>query len=174
MERAWQQVEAADTPEVKSQKFDEALEWTMLDKDFDDRTRRTFTGPVYAPMWWGRYDPSWGHTGGLAVGVHSERSQRVRRAQRITRLSFCRVDGFRRAELFQQRDRQPEHLHQRRNQSHQSTSPSLAQQRWRRSKRRRLCVRLCLRRLCLRLCRRRTVIQVQPLPNLQVVHEHPK
>jgi hypothetical protein len=64
MEKAWQQVEAADTPEVKSQKFDEALEWTMLDKDFDDRTRRTFTGPIYAPMWWGRYDPSWGHTGG--------------------------------------------------------------------------------------------------------------
>ena len=64
MERAWQQVEAGDTPEVKSQMFEEALEWTMLDKDFDDRTRRTFTGPVYAPMWWGRYDPSWGHTGG--------------------------------------------------------------------------------------------------------------
>jgi len=64
MERAWQQVEAGDTPEVKSQMFEEALEWTMLDKDFDDRTRRTFTGPVFAPMWWGRYDPSWGHTGG--------------------------------------------------------------------------------------------------------------
>jgi hypothetical protein len=64
MERAWQQVEAGDTPEVKSQMFEEALEWTMLDKNFDDRTRRTFTGPVYAPMWWGRYDPSWSHTGG--------------------------------------------------------------------------------------------------------------
>ena len=43
MEKAWQQIEAADTPEVKSQKFDEALEWTMLDKDYDDRTRRVFT-----------------------------------------------------------------------------------------------------------------------------------
>ncbi len=71
MEKAWQQVEAADTPEVKSQKFDEALEWTMLDKDFDDRTRRTFTGPIYAPMWWGRYDPSWGHTGGSGGGLAS-------------------------------------------------------------------------------------------------------
>jgi hypothetical protein len=71
MERAWQQVEAADTPEVKSQKFDEALEWTMLDKDFDDRTRRTFTGPIYVPMWWGRYDPSWGHTGGSGGGLAS-------------------------------------------------------------------------------------------------------
>jgi len=64
MERAWQQVDAADTPEVKSKMFDEALEWTMLDKDFDDRTRRTFTGPVFAPHWWGRYDPTWSGTGG--------------------------------------------------------------------------------------------------------------
>ncbi len=59
MEKAWQQIEAADTPEVKSQKFDEALEWTMLDKDYDDRTRRTFQGPMYIPMWWGRYDPTY-------------------------------------------------------------------------------------------------------------------
>lgn len=59
MERAWAQVEAADTPEVKSRKFDEALEWTMLDRDYDDRTRRVFTGPVYVPTWWGRYDPAW-------------------------------------------------------------------------------------------------------------------
>lgn len=56
MEKAWQQIEAADTPEVKSQKFDEALEWTMLDKDYDDRTRRV--GPVFVPTWWGRYDPT--------------------------------------------------------------------------------------------------------------------
>jgi hypothetical protein len=59
MEKAWQQVEAADTPEVKSQKFDEALEWTMLDRDYDERTRRVFTRPIFVPMWWGRYDPSW-------------------------------------------------------------------------------------------------------------------
>ena len=59
MEKAWQQIEAADTPEVKSQKLDEALEWTMLDKDYDDRTRRAFNGPVFAPMWWGRYDPTY-------------------------------------------------------------------------------------------------------------------
>jgi hypothetical protein len=59
MEKAWAQVEAAGTPEVKSEKFDENLEWTMLDKDYDDRTRRTFHGPVYVPMWWGRYDPTY-------------------------------------------------------------------------------------------------------------------
>ncbi len=64
MERAWQQIEAADTPEVKSQLYDEALEWTMLDKDYDQRTQRTFTGPVIVPMWWGRYDPVFRTSGG--------------------------------------------------------------------------------------------------------------
>ncbi len=56
-EKAWAQIAAAGTPEVQSQMFEEALEWTMLDKDYDDRARRTFTGPVFVPMWWGRYDP---------------------------------------------------------------------------------------------------------------------
>lgn len=56
-ERAWQQIAAAGTPEIKSQMFEEALEWTMLDKNYDDRARRTLTGPIFVPMWWGRYDP---------------------------------------------------------------------------------------------------------------------
>ena len=60
MERAWQQIEAAGTPEVKSQMYDESLEWTMLDKNYDERTRRVFTGPIFLPMWWGRYDPGFG------------------------------------------------------------------------------------------------------------------
>jgi len=56
--RAWKQVEETDAPEVRSQRFDEDLEWTMLDDNFDDRTRRVFrTGPVYAPLWWGYYRP---------------------------------------------------------------------------------------------------------------------
>ena len=60
MERAWKQIEDADTPEIKSERYDEALEWTMLDKNYDDRTRDVFQrGPVYVPMWWGRYDPSY-------------------------------------------------------------------------------------------------------------------
>ena len=59
MEKAWQEVEQASTPEVKSEKFSESIEWTMLDKDFDDRTERTFrTGPVYLPTWWGGFSPS--------------------------------------------------------------------------------------------------------------------
>lgn len=61
-EKAWQQIEAAGTPEVKSQMLEEALEWTMLDKEYDDRARRTFTGPIIVPTWWGRYDPVYRHS----------------------------------------------------------------------------------------------------------------
>lgn len=57
MEQAWKQVESAQTPEVKGQAIDQNLEWTMLDRNYDDRSRRAFTGPVFIPMWWGRYDP---------------------------------------------------------------------------------------------------------------------
>lgn len=59
MERAWQQVEAADTPEVKGQLLEQNLEWTMLDKDYDDRSRRVLTGPILVPRWWGHYDPTY-------------------------------------------------------------------------------------------------------------------
>jgi hypothetical protein len=60
VDRAWSQVESADTPEVKSKKFDESLEWTMLDSNYDDRTRRVFRqGPVFVPIWWSRFDPSY-------------------------------------------------------------------------------------------------------------------
>jgi hypothetical protein len=59
MEAAWEQVQKADTPEVQMAFFDQQLEWTMLDKDYDDRSRRVFHGPVFVPMWWGRYDPTY-------------------------------------------------------------------------------------------------------------------
>lgn len=60
IERAWKQVEAAQTPEIKSETYDKYLEWTMLDKNYDDRTRDVFqTGPVYVPVWWDRYDPGY-------------------------------------------------------------------------------------------------------------------
>ena len=58
IEAAWQQVEAADTPEVKSEKYNQVMEWTMLDKEYDERTRRTFrTYPVFLPTWWHNYNP---------------------------------------------------------------------------------------------------------------------
>jgi hypothetical protein len=63
VERAWAQVEAAETPEVKSGKFDEVMEWTMLDKNYEGRTRDVFgPGPVIVPTWWPRFDPNFGRT----------------------------------------------------------------------------------------------------------------
>jgi hypothetical protein len=71
--QAWEQVEAAQTPEVKSQKYDEVMDWTMLDQDYGNRTRNVFgPGPVFVPIWWGRYDPVFrGQGGGVAPAVPS-------------------------------------------------------------------------------------------------------
>jgi hypothetical protein len=61
--RAWEQVEAADTPEVKSQKYEEVMDWTMLDRDYEGRTRDVFQHqPVFIPIWWGRFDPAFGRS----------------------------------------------------------------------------------------------------------------
>lgn len=55
---AWQQVENAKTPKVQSKVFEENLEWTMLDPNYDDRMDDVFTGrTVYAPHWWRSYTP---------------------------------------------------------------------------------------------------------------------
>ncbi len=60
MERAWAQVETAETPSVKMEKYDQYMDWTMLDDRYNDRTQEVFrTGPVYVPTWWGRFDPTW-------------------------------------------------------------------------------------------------------------------
>ena len=60
MKRAWTQVEAAATPEVKAQVYEEVMDWTMLDKKYEDRTQNVFSGPIVvpAPSWWWRYDPT--------------------------------------------------------------------------------------------------------------------
>lgn len=56
--RAWRQVEAADTPEVLGERWGEGLEWTMLDDNWDNRTRRVFQDrPVMMPHWWWGYRP---------------------------------------------------------------------------------------------------------------------
>lgn len=58
-ERAWAQVTAANTPEIRSETYDKVMEWTMLDKQYDQRTREVFQHqPVYAPTWWGSYRPA--------------------------------------------------------------------------------------------------------------------
>jgi hypothetical protein len=56
--RAWKQVETADTPEVLGERWGKGLEWTMLDEDWEDRTRDVFHGrPVTMPHWWWFYRP---------------------------------------------------------------------------------------------------------------------
>jgi hypothetical protein len=66
MEAAWEQVQKANTPEVQKEFFEQQLEWTMLDKDYDDRSRRVFQGPIFLPGWWGNYDPIY-RTGPIAT-----------------------------------------------------------------------------------------------------------
>lgn len=70
--QAWQQVEAANTPDVKMQKYDEVMDWTMLDKNYENRTRTTFgSGPIFVPMWWGHYDPSYHSASSIPVSTPS-------------------------------------------------------------------------------------------------------
>jgi hypothetical protein len=70
--RAWLMVEQADTPEVKSEKYNQTMEWTMMDDEYADRTRRTFMGgPVYVPIWWPRYSPTYRRNIGRAGGTRS-------------------------------------------------------------------------------------------------------
>ncbi len=72
--RAWKQVEDANTPEVKSEKYNSHMGWTMLDGDFEDKTKDVFhRGPVFVPLWWGRYDPAYRttQTAGPRTGTSS-------------------------------------------------------------------------------------------------------
>ncbi|MBN1231082.1 MAG: hypothetical protein JXA19_04390 [Anaerolineales bacterium] len=82
-DKAWKMIESADTPEVKSDRFGEALEWTMLDDNYDRRTQDVFrTGPVYVPVWWGNYSPIYRNTlsqtgtGGINVSKPSAPNMR--------------------------------------------------------------------------------------------------
>jgi hypothetical protein len=76
--RAWEQVEAANTPEVKSQKYEEVMEWTMLDKNYSGRTQEVFRNmPVFIPMWWGHYDPGFGKASAGRASMPSGGSARI-------------------------------------------------------------------------------------------------
>ena len=76
--KAWEQVEKAETPEVRAEKYSEAVDWTMLDKDYDQRTRRVFgSGPVFMPYWWWRADPTISRTStGRSVGGSTARGSK--------------------------------------------------------------------------------------------------
>jgi hypothetical protein len=56
--RAWEQVQSATTPEIKSRYFDQGLEWMMMDEDFEEQSTRTLgKGPLLMPPWWAYYRP---------------------------------------------------------------------------------------------------------------------
>jgi hypothetical protein len=70
IKKAWEQVEKADTPELKSQRFDEVMDWTMADGQYQQRTSQTFSStPVFLPIWWGRYDPAYHAASTVAAGA---------------------------------------------------------------------------------------------------------
>jgi hypothetical protein len=76
--RAWEQVEAANTPDVKSQKYEEVMEWTMLDKNYNGRTQDVFRNmPVFIPIWWGHYDPGFGRPSASGAPISTGGSARV-------------------------------------------------------------------------------------------------
>jgi hypothetical protein len=67
--KAFQQVQDAQTPEVKADMYSDAVDWTMLDKNYEERTRTSFgTGPIFMPFWWYRADPTIGRTTASTVG----------------------------------------------------------------------------------------------------------
>ena len=76
IEAAWKQVTDAGTPEVQAEKYEEVMDWTMADKEWEGRTRETFgTRPVIIPTWWWRYDPVFrtSATGGGTVQTSAPR-----------------------------------------------------------------------------------------------------
>jgi hypothetical protein len=59
IDKAWQYVKDADTPEVQVKSLEEAFDWTLMDRNYEDRSRQVFqTRPIFVPIWWGRFDPT--------------------------------------------------------------------------------------------------------------------
>jgi len=52
--KAWQQVTQAGTPELASKAYNENLLWLLLDKNFESKTKGTFSDKVFKPEtdWW--------------------------------------------------------------------------------------------------------------------------
>ncbi len=65
IEKAWQQVQDADSPELKGEKLDEIFGWAILDENVEGKTKDIFgDGPVYVPTWWWRMGPVYHPTTG--------------------------------------------------------------------------------------------------------------
>lgn len=58
IEKAWQDVESEDTPAIQCKNLEKQLDWVMLDKDFDQHTKKVFkANSTYDPAGSGQYDP---------------------------------------------------------------------------------------------------------------------
>lgn len=58
--KAWEQVEAADTPELKGKLLGDNFGWAMLQDEPEKRVESIFTGyDFYPPHWWWRVDPGY-------------------------------------------------------------------------------------------------------------------
>ncbi|MBQ4512210.1 MAG: hypothetical protein II969_04405 [Anaerolineaceae bacterium] len=59
-DKAWEQVEAADTSELKSKLLGDNFGWAMLDDDPEKKVTETFTDYDFRPpLWWWRVDPGY-------------------------------------------------------------------------------------------------------------------
>jgi hypothetical protein len=67
---AWKHVKAANTPELLGKEWDNQLQWTMMDKDYDKKMEDTFDGrDVVMPRWYGNYyGPSTSHPSAAGTG----------------------------------------------------------------------------------------------------------
>ena len=64
-EKAWAQVEAAETPEMKSKLLGDNFGWAMLQDDPEKKLEDTFGSyDLYPPTWWWRVDPGYHHRPG--------------------------------------------------------------------------------------------------------------
>jgi hypothetical protein len=94
IDKAWQQVEDAQTPDVRAEKYSETADWTMLDKDYDSRTRRVFgSGPVFMPGWWWRTDPSIGRTASMGAPVAKTSSSAPSGGSKSTTVTLPSLPG---------------------------------------------------------------------------------
>ncbi len=58
LNRAWKEINAAGTPELKSKAFDKNLEWLIMDKEYGIKMNESFKDTtIIAPLWWGHYSP---------------------------------------------------------------------------------------------------------------------
>ena len=129
--RAWQQVEASDTPEVLGERWGEGLEWTMLDDDWDDRTREVFRDrPVVIPHWWWFYRPwgaSTGHARPSTPMPGGFRRWHPGDAAHPARRRLCQHGGQRRREYGEHGGQRHRELYQRDNGQDQSSAQELLQ-----------------------------------------------